>query len=95
MNYGFWGSPAFLALDSRYDGGEEQALSGNDRQEFRRLLTAHYGHLYAEAAVNRANVSFKVGGDGEQRAGISRDKESELSCSILPRTIYRGTAEDS
>ncbi len=58
-----------------------KAIVVSFRQECGRLLTAYDGHLYADAAVNRADVSFKVGRDGEQRTGISRDKESRKSLS--------------
>ena len=50
-----------------------------DGQSITQLLTAYDGHLYAKAAVNGADVSFNVGSDGEQRAGISRDEESGKS----------------
>ena len=54
-------------------------LNHQDGQSITQLLTAYDGHLYAKAAVNGADVSFNVGSDGEQRAGISRDEESGKS----------------
>lgn len=84
----FGGSPAFHRTGSLLAWSEEQALRGNDRQEFRRLLTAYDGHLYAGAAVNRADVSFKVGRDGEQRAGVSGDKESRKSLAEQFRSTH-------